>query len=298
MPQPKRASKPNSNLPSDQLVRHAARLPFFNGLTRQDLEKIAPYLEWRQVPAQTILIEEGARGDSMYFIESGKVLISKKGRAGQTQGITILSSGDFFGEMSLLESQPRSASAMTLEDTQVISISGKNFFTWLRRDPKKTLLILINGLRTVSERLRETTGELTSLHSLGQSLLEAQTKETVYSSVAEELSRLIGARLADGGVLYSFNPYVEEYVSEKHWGKVPGALLTSLKEIGSPHKFPIGPESKNGYLLLVEPKAGALLRKSPLLEIIAGMTHQALVRCQALLEDSLKSQLKSSSVNI
>ncbi|MEK7287912.1 MAG: cyclic nucleotide-binding domain-containing protein, partial [Elusimicrobiota bacterium] len=271
--------------PASGLIERVRRLPFFEGLAPKELQRILPNLHWHKAPAGTVLFEEGSVGQAMYLIEQGKILISKKGRGQTNQGITILSAGEFFGEMSLFQAQLRSASAKALEETTLVTLAGKDLFGWFRRDPKTALHMMMNGIRVMAARLRETTSELTGLHSLSAALLEARTSQAVFSSATEELSKLIGPEIADGGVMYGFNPYVEEFVPESHWGAIPGELLTGLKKIpGPPHRsVPLGPKPQDGCLLIFDPKEKALLKKIPLLEIIAGAAHQALLNVQTLI---------------
>ena len=75
----------------------------------------------KEFPQGTVLFREGETGREMYVIQSGKVSISK--RAGESQKVlTILGAGEFFGEMSILNNKPRSASASCEEDTKLLVI--------------------------------------------------------------------------------------------------------------------------------------------------------------------------------
>jgi CRP-like cAMP-binding protein len=91
----------------------------------------------------------------MYIIQSGKVAIKKKVKDGDTT-LAVLEKGDFFGEMSILERMPRSATAEILEDGDLIVISGELFGDMIKANPE----IAVRMLRKYSIRLRETNKQL------------------------------------------------------------------------------------------------------------------------------------------
>jgi CRP-like cAMP-binding protein len=102
-----------------------------------------------------VLFHEGADGEEMYIIQSGKVAIKKKVKDGDTT-LAVLEKGDFFGEMSILERMPRSATAEILEDGDLIVISGELFGDMIKANPE----IAVRMLRKYSIRLRETNKQL------------------------------------------------------------------------------------------------------------------------------------------
>jgi CRP-like cAMP-binding protein len=109
-----------------------------------------------------ILFKEGEEGDDMYIIQSGKVAIKKKVKEGDTT-LAVLEKGDFFGEMAILERQPRSATAEVIEDGDLIVISGETFGDMIKANPE----IAVRMLRKQSIRLRETNRQLEQLMSTG-----------------------------------------------------------------------------------------------------------------------------------
>jgi membrane protein len=101
----------------------------------------------RDYPADEPIIVEGDSGNSMFYILSGSVRISKHG-----QVLNVLAQGEYFGEMAMLLNAPRVASAQAVEDTQLILISQDNFETLLREEPKIVMAIL----KKMALRLTET----------------------------------------------------------------------------------------------------------------------------------------------
>ncbi len=103
----------------------------------------------------TVLFLEGDEGEDMYIVQSGKVAIKKKVTDGEAV-LATLEKGDFFGEMAILERQPRSATAEVTEDGDLIVIPGEMFGDMIRSNPE----IAVRMLRKQSIRLRETNKQL------------------------------------------------------------------------------------------------------------------------------------------
>jgi CRP-like cAMP-binding protein len=104
----------------------------------------------------TVLFNEGEEGDDMYIVQSGRVAIKKKLSEGEAATLAVLEKGDFFGEMAILERQPRSASAELMEEGDLIVIPGEMFGDMIRSNPE----IAVRMLRKQSIRLRETNKQL------------------------------------------------------------------------------------------------------------------------------------------
>lgn len=105
-----------------------------------------------------IIFNEGEPAREMFIIKKGKVKIFKKiGDIEKT--LAILSDGEFFGEMALIENKPRSASALALTDCELISITGDMLDTMMKRNPE----IGIKMVKKLSERLRETNTQIETL---------------------------------------------------------------------------------------------------------------------------------------
>jgi CRP-like cAMP-binding protein len=104
-----------------------------------------------------IIFSEGDLGTEMFIIQQGKVQILKRFR-GEDQELAELGQGDFFGEMSILEDLPRTATARAGSDCKVLRINGTTFDSMLRKNPE----IAVRMMRKLSRRLRETDNLLRS----------------------------------------------------------------------------------------------------------------------------------------
>lgn len=101
---------------------------------------------------QVYIFKENDIGTEMYIIQSGQVEILKRQSSGEERQLAVLGQGDFFGEMSILEDLPRTASARTLAKCKLVEINGATFDHMLRKNPE----IAVRMMRKLSRRLRET----------------------------------------------------------------------------------------------------------------------------------------------
>lgn len=97
------------------------------------------------------IFREGDLGTEMYVIHQGRVEILKRVEGGETQ-LAVFEQGDFFGELSLLDEEPRSASVRALEDSVLVRISGATFIQMLTETPE----IAVRMMRKLSARMRAT----------------------------------------------------------------------------------------------------------------------------------------------
>lgn len=122
-----------------------AEVPLFAGLSRRHLGKIAGVASTKRFAAGGALVRKGERADAFYVILDGRVRVEVPGR-----GIE-LGSGDFFGEMALIDGEPRSASVVALSELYVLMILRSKFLKLLESEPKIALAILA----TLTRRLRD-----------------------------------------------------------------------------------------------------------------------------------------------
>jgi CRP-like cAMP-binding protein len=134
-------------------------IPLFSELSDSDLREIER-VSVRQVfkKDNMVLIEEEV-GSTMFIILDGRVKISRISDEGREVILSILSEGDFFGEMSILDGQTRSANVVTLEDAKILIIRREDFLQMLHDYPQ----IAINLLKELAHRLRRSDSQIKSL---------------------------------------------------------------------------------------------------------------------------------------
>jgi uncharacterized membrane protein len=99
-----------------------------------------------------MIFAQGDSGDSMYIVESGDINIHLPGDASQRISLKDIARGEYFGELSLFDDKPRSASALATTNTVLLELQRSTLKAYLQRRPGAAMAIL----RTMSERLRET----------------------------------------------------------------------------------------------------------------------------------------------
>ncbi len=134
-------------------------IDLFDGLSEQDLAVLEEHCTARQYPGNTILINEGDETDSMYVILSGEAKVFMSDDSGKEVTLNILSDGDYFGELALLDERPRSASVMTMRPSKLLVISKSEFRRCLSDHPE----IATNIIRCLSQRVRSLTDSVKSL---------------------------------------------------------------------------------------------------------------------------------------
>jgi HD-GYP domain-containing protein (c-di-GMP phosphodiesterase class II) len=133
-------------------------LPFFSDLDEIELNKILPFTKKHHYKPGSIIIEENTYAYTFSMILQGKVEIYKELEDGDEMIIDILTEGDFFGEMALLDEGLRSASVRALEITTILEISRENFEQLLNHAP----FLAFRMMKELSKRLRETGKKLVS----------------------------------------------------------------------------------------------------------------------------------------
>ena len=98
-----------------------------------------------------IIFEEGSSGSEMYLIHTGSVALTTKRDGSSPVTMAVLKPGDFFGEMALVDDDPRSLSAVAIEDTQLIALDREKFMFTVRQQPQFALSIM----HTLCQRLRD-----------------------------------------------------------------------------------------------------------------------------------------------
>ncbi len=129
-------------------------MPIFGGIREDILEYLLEMAAIVSVPAGDYFFREQDHGTSIYVLETGRVSIIKawKGRDFQ---LMELDRGDCFGEMSLIDLGPRTASVLALEDCSAIKLSNANILRIYQKDLEQFTMIQMNMGREVCRRLRK-----------------------------------------------------------------------------------------------------------------------------------------------
>ena len=149
-------SSPHRSREALESLRH---IGLFSSVEDADLASIASLLIERRFPKHKTIVEEGLPGDYMYIIREGRVSVSKLSDDGREKILEFLEAGAFFGEMSLLDNSPRSASVRALSETRVLALSRSDFLNVLRRSPDLAMAVI----QELTRRLRQIDEQASSL---------------------------------------------------------------------------------------------------------------------------------------
>src|SRR6202050_2390674 len=144
-----------------------ARVPFFDGLTREAFSVIAQVTTEESHALGTRIFQYGDPGDKLFIILEGKVRISREVSGLGEEALAVLGSGEVFGEMALLDESPRSADARVHERCRMLVITKEAFDELLYLYKELAYEVLWNCVRILSTRLRETHEKLTLLTTSG-----------------------------------------------------------------------------------------------------------------------------------
>jgi len=142
--------------PSKEALR---AVPLFAGLDDQELDSIYAIARKRTYPKGSFILLEGDPGNAFDLVLAGEVKVVTQGAAGREFIIAVLRAGDFFGEMSLFDGQPRLASVVTTEDSTLLILHKQEFLDQV----KQSSPILLKFLISLCLRVRESDKKLRDL---------------------------------------------------------------------------------------------------------------------------------------
>jgi CRP/FNR family transcriptional regulator, cyclic AMP receptor protein len=169
-------------------VELLAEVPFLQFLDDKDRAALAADLDVVRFPAGRVLFNYGDPGDSLYVIRSGEVEVFFKDDTGARIVLDTAKAGDVFGELSLLDGGPRTASVVATQDLEALRVDRANLDHFLKRHPEATLDLLTamgRRLRATSEKLRHTASRNVNE--------EIEDKRTTVQKVADWIAEFSGS---------------------------------------------------------------------------------------------------------
>ncbi|MBI4371838.1 MAG: cyclic nucleotide-binding domain-containing protein [Elusimicrobia bacterium] len=138
--------------------RFLRSLDIFHGIRERDIGRLVLALHSRTYHAGEVVFVEGDIGRALFILESGRVDLTRRGPDGAPALIYTLQPGEFFGEMALLESLPRSATATAAENSHLHLLYKNKLDTLLQAEPRIGAAIMGHLARLLSARLRRQNG--------------------------------------------------------------------------------------------------------------------------------------------
>ena len=138
---------------------HLRNVPIFTALSDSDLNRIASKMVSRDYEKGQMILLEESTGETFFIMTSGTVKVTRLSDDGREVILALLGESDFFGEMSLLDGEGRSANIVANEDAEVMTLSRRDFLEYLETYPK----IAIALLEELAVRIRKSDQQIESL---------------------------------------------------------------------------------------------------------------------------------------
>ena len=148
---------------SPDLKAFLVATPFFGGLSDASLDLLISMLVERRFDVGATVVAEGEPGRSMYVVHSGQLVVSKLGELGRVIRMSGLGPGDFFGEMTLIEMQNRSATVVAESPTVLYELTTRNLYMYYKADVYAYVMVLQNINRELCRRLRSADNRIAEL---------------------------------------------------------------------------------------------------------------------------------------
>ena len=132
----------------------------FEGLLPEEIEMLAEVTQQKKFGQGEVVFEQGDVGDSLYLLVEGSVDVLHKREDGAEHLITTLEAPEFFGEMSLIDKEYRSATIRAKAEAIMLCLTNENLHSFARVYKNGFTLVVINIARVLSARLRETNQKL------------------------------------------------------------------------------------------------------------------------------------------
>ena len=160
------AESPSSASPAEQATVTPAELRnigLFGALTEAALEHLAEHLAVVDAEPGHVLFRVGEPGDEMFVVLHGDIEVLKKSKRGKDSCVAVLGPRDWFGDMSIVDVQPRSATVRALSPARLLRVAASDLEALYRYDVKAYALVVLNVAREMSRRLRVADGILADL---------------------------------------------------------------------------------------------------------------------------------------
>jgi CRP-like cAMP-binding protein len=181
-----------------------ARAGLFQGVSPEDADALAGSFKVAEISRGTVLFTEGEMGDSLYIVLSGKVKLGRRSSDGRENLVAVMGPSDQFGELSLFDPGPRTATAVAVTDARVAVLPKEALVQWVSQRPEIGLQLV----RVIARRLRRTNTMLADLifvdvpGRVAKQLLQLAQRfgaveggqlRVTHDLTQEELAQLVGA---------------------------------------------------------------------------------------------------------
>lgn len=145
------------------LLQFLPSIALFGGLTEPTLLRVIAKMRRHSLDPGAQVCCEGEVGRSMFVVRQGEAVVYRDLPSGKRVKMVRMGEGEFFGEMTLIDIQKRSASVMVDQPTLLLSLGNKDLYALYQEDTPGYVMVLQNLCRELSRRLRTTNQKLTSM---------------------------------------------------------------------------------------------------------------------------------------
>ena len=272
----------------------------------EQLAVLGEFLKPLELADGAVVFEEGSRGEGLYFVSSGQIRISKKIAGGKSKDLAVLGPGDCFGEMALVETIARSATATALGPTTAFELARADLDRFLKSNPTLAMGFFSELVQVQSVRLRRTSSELALLFDLSNLFLEPhRTAKDLLPKLLDRVTPHLEGNWSASAHLY--NPFNEEMEAVAKTG--PGDLAATACPVGSADSalwvddqtFYVclpGPKRPLGYLIFRRDAALSGEAKGEIartLTTVGRLLSSAIENINYRAEDALRARLQQSN---
>lgn len=187
-------------------------ISIFKNIDEDKLKSFCKTFKQTEYKTGDIIFKEGSAGNTLLIIISGEVIIEKKldEEENNFKQLAVLSGGEFFGEMAVIEEKPRTAQARAFAPVVLYELGHKEFFDFIKESPETGIPFLTEITKVVLRRLQNTSNELTMVFDLSKFIMEehSSSKEFLTKAAGEITPYLEGIWNIDA---YLYNQFNEEY---------------------------------------------------------------------------------------
>lgn len=141
-----------STTTKEQAVSKLRAIPMFADLSAEDLDTFAEMVQLKRYPKGAFVVTQNERGSSMFLLVSGRVKVSLASPDGKELALNYLEAPAHFGEMSLVDAEPRSADVIAVTEVELFSLDARDLSSAIQINPRLALSLIA----TLSRRLRQT----------------------------------------------------------------------------------------------------------------------------------------------
>ncbi len=195
-----------------QDIPNLARVPLFADLDEESLKELSAVARKRVFRQGEVIFHRDDPGQVLYIVKEGKVKIGLTSPDGQEVSLTVFGAGECFGELSILDGEPRSADAIALERAELYALQRQDFVNVVMNHPK----IAVQVMKVISQRLRQADQQIEDLLFLD-----------VYGRVAKKLLELSETH----GVPTSQGVRIELRLTQQELASMVGASRESVNKV-------------------------------------------------------------------